>query len=81
MVSYKVSLTQFRLLYKAYNNNENSLFISNRLQVNEAYKLAESLPELFIMNRLDAGEYSFHIKSLGLVLPILKYNSKHEKDV
>jgi hypothetical protein len=77
----KLTLTQFRLLYNAYNSNENSIRLTNRMQIKEAYNLVELMPDLFIVNRLDVADYVFHIKDLGSLLTILKYNSRHERCV
>lgn len=81
MKKLTLNLTQFRILYKAYNSNENTLIIYNRRDIEEAYKLIDKNSDLFLLNNMGDGDYHFHIKDLGAVLDILKYNSKYEKDV
>ena len=76
-----INKTQFKLLYFMYNRNEYHKTINNLNEAEQAAKLVDMFPDLFIFSSKSFRNNLFSIKLFSDVLPILKYNSKHEKDL
>lgn len=77
MKMFSLNKTQFKIISKMYIRNQNSMTLTNSVEIDQAHALLDKLPNSFVLNRMSHLEYSFHIKDLSLFSDLLKYNSKH----
>lgn len=81
MKPFSINKTQYKLIYYMYNKNQNSQLLVNSREIDQALKLCDICQDMFYSNRLSHSEYSFHIRDLGALLSLIKYNNKFESEL
>lgn len=73
--------TQFKLIYNMYNGNIYNQTLRNARDINQWLGLVELYPDIFSAKRVNHSEYTVTISFLKDLLPLIKYNSKFEKEI
>lgn len=76
-----INKTQFRLIYKMYNENEYHLTINNALQLEQAAKLSETIPDVFKFSHTGFKSGLLSASSFEDLMRLIKYNQKYEAEL
>lgn len=76
-----INKTQFKIIYEMYNKNDYHKTLTNANQIEQAAKMADTMPEIFNFSHQGFKQALLSISSFEDIFKLIKYNQKYESEL